>query len=218
MNLRRKALWLETGAVVGAAAGPDIVFALLGAEPDGGAYVAADFYVAALAKLGWVVLLVLLLQRDADFDWRLPGSLREWAKEIAAGLFLLAATWYFSRRIGVVAGALGAEAHPSFWTEVAKHPSVAFAARVTMPLYVLWEELLFRIYLQARLSELLGGRPFLVILLSAGLFAEAHGYAPRHAWAVFAFGAILGASYLMNRRIPRLVFAHVATNLLIGLR
>jgi membrane protease YdiL (CAAX protease family) len=218
MTSRRRELLLETSAVVAFTLGPSLIGAVDGRELDVASFLATDFYSRAFEQLGWVLLIVFLLGRDAGFEWRLPESLRDWGKEIAAGLFLLAATWYFSSRIGDVAGALGAESHASFWAEVGKSPTLAFAARVTMPLSALAEEMLFRVYLQTRLSELLGGRPFVVILVSAGLFSAVHGYAPRAAWGVFATGAILGASYLMNRRIPRLVLAHVVTNILIPLR
>jgi membrane protease YdiL (CAAX protease family) len=85
------------------------------------------------------------------------------------------------------------------------------------PIIGLGEELLFRVYVQTRLTQVLRGQRVLPVFICAVLFALVHGYGAYHAFQVGAFGLVLGISYQANGKIPRLVIAHTLNNLVVGL-
>ena len=70
--------------------------------------------------------------------------------------------------------------------------------------------------MQSRLTQILRGHSTLVVLISSGLFTAMHGYAPLGLIGVFVAGLIFGASYQLNGKIPRLVIAHAANNMIGG--
>ena len=84
------------------------------------------------------------------------------------------------------------------------------------PLSAMYQELVCRVYIQSRLTQILRGHAILVVLISSYLFAAIHGYAPLQLIDVFVAGLILGASYQLNGKIPRLVIAHATNNIISG--
>jgi len=93
----------------------------------------------------------------------------------------------------------------------------ATAVRVVAPaffiLFALGEEVLFRGYLITRLKEILGNAPAAVVG-SALLFGLVHRYGAGATVRVVVTGVVLGTAFLAGRRLPRLVVAHAAWNIL----
>jgi hypothetical protein len=87
---------------------------------------------------------------------------------------------------------------------------------VLAPLSAMYQELVCRVYMQSRLTQILRGHSISVVLISSCLFAGIHNYAPLQSINVFVAGLILGASYQLNGKIPRLVIAHAANNIISG--
>ena len=65
-------------------------------------------------------------------------------------------------------------------------------------------------------AQILRGHSILVVLICSCLFAGIHSYAPLQSIGVFVAGLIYGASYQLNGKIPRLVIAHAANNMIGG--
>ena len=115
---------------------------------------------------------------------------------------------------------IGREVHvgasPSVWVEALRHHNTWVAFQVIAPLSALYQELVCRVYMQSRLTQILRGHSILVVLICSWLFAAVHGYAPLGSINVFIAGLIYGASYQLNGKIPRLVIAHAANNMIGG--
>jgi membrane protease YdiL (CAAX protease family) len=98
------------------------------------------------------------------------------------------------------------------------------AFQVLAPLSATYEELVCRVYMESRLTQILRGRSeradlpanILVVLICSGLFAAMHGYGPVGSIGVFVAGVVYGVSYQLNGKIPRLVIAHAANNMIGG--
>ena len=69
---------------------------------------------------------------------------------------------------------------------------------------VIYEEVLYRAYLQAKLQSLIGGTA-LPVIVSAAMFATMHGYPLASTLILFTIGAFYGIVYSMTRELPRLV-------------
>lgn len=93
--------------------------------------------------------------------------------------------------------------------------AVRAAYAATLFFSALYEEVLFRVYLQAKLQSLMGGRVVVPIIASAVVFAECHGYSLRGTLRIFATGICYGIAYQYGRRVPRIVAAHWMHNLLV---
>jgi membrane protease YdiL (CAAX protease family) len=164
-----------------------------------------------LMRVGWCALVPLLLTRRDAFDWKLPKSGREWGKEFGWGLLLILAVIGCDVVIGLIVSLTHLE-DPTQVTESMFNLSVAAAFLMFTPIIGLEEELLFRVYAQTRLTQVLRSKRVLPVFLSAGVFAAVHGYSLAGTLMILVFGLVLGASYQANGKIPRLVFAHTVWN------
>jgi len=207
---------VETLAVLLIAVGYPIVEAGLRPATEQKSITAADLYASALAALGWILLLIGLLTRDADFRWNLPSSWRGWLKEAGWGAVILGVAILVEMSASEFAHNARWLYYPTTWRESLAHPGVLTAFRLTAPFVALREELLMRVYLQHRMRAILGGRRFLSVPICAYLFAAMHGYSPVGTAMVFGFGIVLGSVYEVTRKVPRLVVAHTLSLLLHG--
>jgi len=205
---------LETLAFVLIAFAGTIVFHGVGSELDTPPITARDLVVDLLPNLGWILLIVCLLHGSGPFDWKLPSTVVGWIKEFAWGAVLYGAAALVSFVVTTIATSAGAISRPTPWDDALQDSSTMLAFLMTAPLSALQEELVNRVYLQTRLTQVLRGRPVLVVGISSWLFAAAHGYAPTESLGLFAFGVVFGTSFQINGRIPRLVIAHTASNLI----
>ena len=92
------------------------------------------------------------------------------------------------------------------------HSASWYLRPATLLLFALAEELLFRAYLWARLTQLTR-RPFLALVYSSALFASYHVYDPLDTLSVFLFGALMCLVYARSRSLWRVTLAHWMFNL-----
>jgi len=210
------AVILETLAVILVAFGGRIVLYGLGYESDGQAITARGLVAGAVSYVGWIFLVACLLANTETFDWKWPKSPADWLKELAWGALLLGASWPLELVVGSIAKESGLAGRPIPWTAALKNHETLLAFQAIAPLSALYQEVLCRVYVQTRLTQILRGRSFFVVIIASWLFAAMHGYGARQALAVFSFGALLGTSFQLNGRIPRIVFAHAGSLLLLG--
>jgi membrane protease YdiL (CAAX protease family) len=207
---------LETLGVALAVFGYRILLDLLG--PASKSTVTTHGLVASsLSDLGWILLVVCLLNRSGSFRWQLPGSRKAWLMEFGWGAVLLVSVMFGK----IIVFLIGTKMHlassanvPNVWGEAFRNHSTWLAFQVLAPLSATYEELVCRVYMQSRLTQILRGYSTLVVLISSCLFTAMHGYGPLGLIGVFITGLILGASYQLNGKIPRLVIAHAANNMI----
>jgi membrane protease YdiL (CAAX protease family) len=210
---------LETLGVALAVFGYRILLDLLG--PASKSTVTTHGLVASsLSDLGWILLVVCLLNRSGSFRWQLPGSGKAWLMEFGWGAVLLVSVMFGK----IIVFLIGTKMHlasspnvpnvPNVWGEAFRNHSTWLAFQVLAPLSATYEELVCRVYMQSRLTQILRGHSTLVVLISSCLFTAMHGYGPLGLIGVFITGVILGASYQLNGKIPRLVIAHAANNMI----
>jgi membrane protease YdiL (CAAX protease family) len=211
----RDHLRLEFAAVLLATMGPGLALAALRYSSTGSGINAATLFAEGFMLAGWCLLVWFLLSRREAFDWNLPRSTVEWLKEVGWGLVLLVCLLAATLAVGALAQGLGLHGHAGPWSQPLSDPSTRLMFCLLVPLAALHEELLFRVYLQSRLTRFLTGRPAVVVLIGACLFATVHDYSVPGTLSVLAAGLILATSYQRNRRIPRLVIAHALLNLLL---
>ena len=167
-----------------------------------------DLAVYSLWDVGWALLLCALLSRDPSFDWNLPTTRPQWFGEAVWGVALFFVGALVTGLSTDLAKSFGLASAPTPWEEWLKDPDVRLAFLFTMPLAVLHEELLFRVYLQTRLTRIARGWSLVTVPFIAFVFALTHDYAPVETAAVFGFALVLGISYQVSRRVPRIVLAH----------
>ena len=211
----RDHLGLEFAAVLLATIAPNLVLAVLRFSGAHAGISAETLFAEAFMQAGWCLLLWYLLSRREAFGWNLPVSAGQWFKEVGWGLLLMVCLLVGTIAVGAVMHALGVHGSPGPWSQPLRDPSTKLVFCLLVPLAALNEELLFRVYVQSRLTRLLRGRPALVVLIGAGLFAVVHDYSLPGTMAVFVSGLIFAVSYQRNRRIPRLVIAHALLNLVL---
>src|ERR1051325_2308909 len=192
-----------------------ILFDLL--EPSSKSIVTTQGLIASsLPHLGWILLVICLLNGGGSFQWRLPESEKAWLNEFRWAAILLVTSMLAKT---IVVG-IGREMHvpsgPSAWSEGFRHPSTWVAFQIITPLSVIYQELVYRVYMQSRLTQILRGHSVLVVPICSWLFAAMHGYPPLASLAVFVAGLVYGTSYQLNGKIPRLVIAHAANNMIGG--
>jgi membrane protease YdiL (CAAX protease family) len=171
-------------------------------------YLVADM----LMRVGLCALVPLLLTRREVFDWKLPRTGRDWGKEFGWGLLLIAEIILCNVLIGLLVNDFGLD-DSTQWSEPMQDRTVVAALLMFTPIIGVHEELLFRVYAQTRLTQVLRGKRFLPVFIASGVFAAMHGYALAGTLMILAFGLILGASYQANGKIPRLVIAHTLWNI-----
>jgi membrane protease YdiL (CAAX protease family) len=169
---------------------------------------------SSLTDLGWILLVVCLLNRNGHFQWQLPGSKRAWLAEFGWGAVLLVTNILAKTVVTLIGREMHVAGGPSMWVEALRHHNTWVAFQVITPLSALYQELVCRVYMQSRLTQILRGHSILVVLICSWLFAAIHGYAPLGTFGVFVAGLIYGASYQLNGKIPRLVIAHAAINMM----
>jgi len=203
---------LELLAVFFLICAPNLIYFTAGYSVSVGDFSALDFVVDMLVRVGWCVLIPLLLTRRGGFDWKLPRSGGEWGKEFGWGLLLILAIVGCNMIVALIVSALGLD-DPTEISEPIRNGSVIATFLLFTPIIGLHEELLFRVYAQTRLTQVLPSKRVLPVFIAAGVFAAVHGYTFAGTMMILVFGLILGASYQANGKIPRLVFAHTLWNI-----
>jgi membrane protease YdiL (CAAX protease family) len=208
---------VETLGVALAVFGGGILLHWLGSESKS-AITTHGLVARSLTDLGWILLVICLLNRSGCFQWQIPGSKKAWLTEFGWGAALLAANFFAK---AIVFGIwwklhIATDTSPTMWSEALRHRNTWIAFQVIAPLSATYEELISRVYMQSRLTQILRGHSILVVLICSCLFAAVHGYSPLGSINVFVVGLILGASYQLNGKIPRLVIAHAASNMIGG--
>jgi membrane protease YdiL (CAAX protease family) len=183
---------------------------LLGYESSGS--VETEFLIAdMLTRIGWCILVPLFLIRRDAFDWKLPKTGREWGKEFGWGLLLILAVLGCNIIIGLLVSKLGLD-EPTRWSEPIESRAFLATFLLFTPIIGVHEELLFRVYAQTRLTQVLRSKTVLPVFIASGVFAAMHGYPLTGTIMILSFGLIMGASYQANGKIPRLVIAHTLWN------
>ncbi len=205
--------WLELIAVVLVTCYPYLLAGLL-YERGGQRTIDAEHLLRFVPYyIGMAVVLWVLIRRDTLMPQPKPVGQSNWFEEIVYAFLILLANWC----LGMLVMMLTADwhvpksAHDSNLAFTSDAVRLAYGA--TLLFSALYEEVLFRVYLQAKLQSLLGGRATLPIVTSAVLFAACHGYSLRGTLRVFATGIGYGVAYQFSRRVPRLVLSHWMHNL-----
>jgi len=201
---------LELLAIFFLLAVPNFIYLAAGYEASINELSVLDLVADAAFRIGWCALIPVLLTRRGPFDWKLPRSGREWAKEFGWGLLLILAIIGCDFVIGLIVEAMGV-GDPTLLGEPMDARTVAAFLMMT-PIIGLNEELVFRVYAQTRLTQVLRSKRFLPVFVAAGVFAALHGYPLVSTIMILVFGLVLGASYQANGKIPRLVVAHTLWN------
>ena len=209
-------IFVETLGVTLALFGGRILLGWL--EPGSKSLVTTQELVASsLTYLGWSLVVICLLNRTAQFQWRLPGSKRAWRHEIEWGVLL----FLIGVSVRALAYAIGREMNlrsgQTAWHQVMQNHNTWLAYQFIVPISAFYQELVYRVYLQSRLTQILRGRPVLVVLLCSWLFAAMHGYPPLQTLGIFVTGLLYGTSYQLNGKIPRLMIAHTVNNIVASL-
>lgn len=206
---------LETVGVALAVFGYRILLDLLG--PESKSPVTTHGLVASsLSDLGWILLIVCLLNRSGSFQWQLPGSKKAWLIEFGWGAVLLVTNMFGKTIVILIGWKMHLASSPTVWGDAFRNHSTWLAFQILAPLFATYEELVCRVYMQSRLTQILRGHSTLVVLISSCLFTAMHGYGPLGLVGIFVSGLILGVSYQLNGKIPRLVIAHAANNMIGG--
>jgi membrane protease YdiL (CAAX protease family) len=207
-------VFLETLGVTLAFFGGQILLDWLGRESK--SIVTTHGIVAgSLTNIGWILLVICLLNRSGRFQWQLPGSRKAWLMEFGWGAVLLVISVLVRIIVIGIGWKLHVAASPTVLFEALRHRSTWVAFQVLAPLSATFEELVCRVYMQSRLTQILRGHSILVVLICSWLFAAMHGNAPLYSIGHFVAGLIYGASYQLNGKIPRLVIAHAANNMIV---
>jgi membrane protease YdiL (CAAX protease family) len=196
-------------------AGSMLLFAV-GYELSDGTITVQWLVANALTDLGFCLLVPVLLTRGESFDWKLPWTGRGWAKEFGWGLLLLIVIYVGDALVAQAFSPLGLD-YSTHWDNPLAKPATLVTFCILLPIVGLSEELLFRVYVQTRLTQIMRGRRTLPVLVGAVLFAAVHGYPLAGTLSVLVMGLVLGFSYQINGKIPRLVIAHTMNNLLVAL-
>jgi membrane protease YdiL (CAAX protease family) len=182
-----------------------------------GEYTVLELIATAIRDLGFCLLVWVLLTRDQPFDWRLPRAAVQWVQEFGWALLLILAIFGCNYILSLLIFPLDLESAPTRWANPLGNPAALATFCLFTPIVGLGEELLFRVYVQTRLTQILRGRNILPVLLGTVLFAALHNYALAGTLRVAVIGLVLGVSYQANRKIPRLVVAHTLWNLMVAL-
>ena len=213
----RRGQLLELLAVLLTAFGANLFLFAANYEMSGSNVSVVTLVAGILANIGWCLLVPILLARRQAFDWKLPRTGGGWAKEFGWGALLMLAIFGCTTVVGVLAGALGLEEAPTHWSSPLNDPSILATFCVLTPIVGLSEELLFRVYVQTRLTQIMRGNWIFPVIVGSCLFAAAHVYDLVGTLSVLTIGAVLGISYQANGKIPRLVVAHILNNLIVAL-
>lgn len=201
---------LELLAVFLVFSAPNLIYFAAGYEGALGDYGVLDFVVDTTTRIGWCALVALLLTRRDGFDWKLPRSAGEWGKEFGWGLLLIMAIVGCAYVVAYMVGLLGIEETTQSSEPMQQRTLITFL--LFTPIIGLHEELLFRVYAQTRLTQVLKSKKVLPVFIASGIFAAMHGYSLIGTLVILIFGLVMGTSYQANGKIPRLVIAHTLWN------
>ena len=166
----------------------------------------------SLWDLGWVVLICGLLSRDRTFRWNLPATRPQWLAEMGWGVALCLVAARVDQLFVDLGRSAGLESSPTPWDRWLTDGDLLLAFQITGPLAALYEELLYRVYFQTRLTPMLRGWSIVSVPTCAWLFAQMHGYAPAETAGVFGSGLVLGIAYQGSRKVPRIAIGHALLN------
>jgi membrane protease YdiL (CAAX protease family) len=164
--------------------------------------------------MGLATILWLLIRRDKSSMQPVPIRSTNWLKEILMAVAIMLAEWCLQIAVGYVMHNIGVQRGTPLPKTSYSSALIKIAFYFSLFFLALYEEILFRVYLQSKLQSLLGGRPGLSIVISAALFSAVHRYSLPGSIAVFVTGAFYGVLYQTSRKVPRLVLAHWIHNLL----
>jgi membrane protease YdiL (CAAX protease family) len=170
----------------------------------------------SVEKIGWILLFVCLLNRSGLFQWHLPRSTKAWLTEFAWGALLLVAATLAKMIVFLIGWKLHVAPGSTVWGEALRHHNTWVAFQVLAPLSAAYEEFACRVYMQSRLTQVFRGHSIVVVLICSWLFAAMHDYSLLGLMGVFVTGLVFGASYQLHGKIPRLVIAHAANNMILG--
>lgn len=223
MDAGKRALWLETLAVLALAVVPDVWFALDpwifgGTEPMPLARVEA----LILARSFQVAVPVLWIVSRSGAGWATFGLVRpRWGRDLGLGFGILGALLLVIRLFEVAAvQVFGPEffAVPEWCAGPRPSPGPAWEHALLVGTHLanaFAEELVVRGYLIDRFERLFGSR-FDAVLLSSTAFASYHVYQGLGAAIdLFLFGLVLGIVFVRSRRLWPCVVAHALWNLLV---
>ena len=168
--------------------------------------------------IAWRMLLVPAGAGFADvFGLRpRPGG---WRLLLLASVALVGAGVLFDAGLALGGGWLQLDSHWAEWfdSDLAWGPMAAVATTffTTVVLAPVFEELIFRGLLYGSLRARFGVRP--AVLVSAAIFALAHGYGAAGFASVFLSGALWAWSYERTRSLLPGMAAHMANNAAAGL-
>jgi membrane protease YdiL (CAAX protease family) len=205
--------WCELAAVIFAACAYPILYHLVYEAEETPTASVASALLAIPRYAGWSILLWLLVRRDRRVLQPKPLRDCRWYQEVFFALLIVAAKWTLGYFVAALAIDFGMPREkPPIYVELSGAGLViAYATRLFFA--AVYEEILFRVYLQSKLESLLGDT-ILPVLISSTLFTAIHGYPPRSALQLFASGILMGIVYRVSFRVPRLVLAHWCWNLL----
>jgi membrane protease YdiL (CAAX protease family) len=209
---RRKALWLEFGAITGFVIFPR----LLGWHTYRGDWDGRDYTKAmqtadhALSLVGALLPVLFILWASGD-RWRDFGFRRFRVPVDLVTAAVLIALMYAVRLFPFIGSRFAVPA--ALRDALVPHGALAIGAALTsLAIGAFWEEVVFRGYMITRLEELLGNVWYGVVI-SAVLFGFGHLY---QGWfgALMAFGMGLafGIAFVARPNIWPLVVAHFASN------
>jgi membrane protease YdiL (CAAX protease family) len=186
--------------------------------PTDRATITSTMLLATLVEdVGTSMLVLFLLKRNLR-ELLVPAGRREWIREVAWGVALAGGIWVVDRWSPGLARFLGLRAGGPSWGPALRDRGVLATFLLATPISCLRQELQFRLYFQSRFARILGNKRDLGVFLASWLFAAVHGYSPAATLGVFFVGLLLGSAFAISGRLPRVVIAHIITNVLAALR
>ncbi len=165
--------------------------------------------------LGSVLLCCVLLGRrgglQAKLGWRwgrLPLEL-VWIAGLAFVMLLMSELGFiYAAMFGELGEVLERPPAPE------PEPFVLWLQPLTYLVFALEEEVVARVYVWTRLTQLTG-RPLPAIFAASALWSICHVSTLDHHLSLFFSGVVYGLSFWWSRSLPRLVFGHWLYNLLV---
>jgi membrane protease YdiL (CAAX protease family) len=162
---------------------------------------------------GLTILLWLLIRRDRAALQPEPLKNSHWLQEILFGAAIAAASTCATLMISAIGSGISIDTgFPRFLVEAPAERNVCIEIIYAF-FAVIYEEAVFRVYLQSKLQSLMPGKVVIAVLLSAAIFAVVHRFSLKGTLNAFASGLIFGAAYQTRRRFPRIVLGHWFHNL-----
>jgi membrane protease YdiL (CAAX protease family) len=209
---RRGMLLLEVTALLLVLFAPGII-ADGQVQPIGQADAITQWLSWGLMEIGVVLLVGYLVWRDDRSLAPLGVTGVRWGREILWAIPLLVGLELTELLVTMGIQAAGIPVDEPGSGASAASTTVRMVAPAFFLVFALSEEVLFRGYLITRLREILGN-PVAAVLVSAMLFGAVHRYGVGATVRVVVTGIVLGSAFLAGKKLPRLVLAHAAWNIL----